>query len=119
MIKFAKALKWILFNAVFLGFIIGALFFDSEGAKNVTLFIVTITLISSIASVYSEETIKRRADKGFSVSKWLDITFDVIVTGLFVWHGWWYCALAAFSTLIFQIAYREEVEKVQEAGNPA
>jgi len=64
-----------------------ALFETVDGAKNVVVGIVCYLFLITPAAFMNSVQNKMRND-GRSVPKYIDVAFDITVTGLLFWHGW-------------------------------
>ena len=105
-----RLLKYLSVNSVFAGLIYLGLVNEINGALNVALFMAWFTVFvgfMSLTDVMAAELQK----KGRVVPFQFYITFDVIVSAAFSWHGHWIvAALYLLSSFLMEGARNRELE---------
>lgn len=108
--KFLKVLNWTVVNFIFLALVIAATVFDVKNAGNVVIFLSIYLAVSSYCLKISEEFIKKRAEEGWLVNKYVSFFFCLVILSILVWHGWWITTIFYFSHISFSLSFREKVE---------
>ena len=94
-----KVIRYVVGNGLFVYLIYLALWQEIQGAQNLLVFIVWFMGVTSLATL-SEDVRRKIAEKGISVPRWVDVSFDLTVTCVLVWHGWIFSALVYLFNLM-------------------
>ena len=91
-----RKLYWILLNNSFLAITIAGTFFSIQGAINVVYFMSGLTLFFGVACLVPDiaESI---ADKGYAFNKYAEFLYDIAITLILVYTGFWFSAIAYFT----------------------
>lgn len=107
-----RRMMYVLMNGTFLIMLMIAILQESEGAKNVALFMAWGMAIISPFSV-ADDCVKHLAKHGRSMPAWLDISFDLFVCGFMLWHGWIYTGIAYSLHTAFMSAAWSKAEELR------
>ena len=105
-----RVLVWTLYNTALFVLAYVALVMDIQGATNVLIATAWLLCVSSFAT-YVPEAVRQNHTKRRAVPEWLDTMSNVGLTGVLVWYGWWFTAIAL---VIHHINIRVFWEKVAE-----
>jgi hypothetical protein len=105
--------KWIVFNGVFLTLIWFGFFEGVEGAKNIALFMVWLTIAITSAALLNDDILKGAASKR-TVPIPLSCATYAIATSILVWHGYIITGVIYF---ISTILFAGTLMKVKNAGD--
>lgn len=95
-----KILKWFLINGIYAALVYFGLYENNAGALNVALFISWFTIIASFL-LLSDESTKLLSKEGRAMPAWINVSFDLMIIGAFVWDGWWILSIfLMLSTLL-------------------
>ena len=102
-----RKLYWILLNNSFLALTIAGTFFNIQGAINVVYFISGLSLFTGLSCLVPDiaESI---ADKGYAFNKYAEIIYDIAITLILVYTGFWYSAIAYFTGNLLIMGAREK-----------
>lgn len=109
-----KFAKWFAFNGVFMALVVAGACFGVAGAWACAVFAVWLLLILFLITVVGIELLD---DKTFdqpiqrNVPRWLDIGYDILVSGVMVWTGHWFVALLYIATMFFQSIFLDAYNK--------
>lgn len=105
-----RKLKWFAFNFAGSALMYWALVLENVGAQRVLIFLVwAMFLVSFVA--FHDETKKKMREKGRSVSAWVDGSYDLAATLVFIYFGWWFTGIAYFLHFIIAQSVYEEPKK--------
>ena len=105
-----RVLVWMLYNCSLFALAYVAMVMNIQGATNVLIATAWLLCVSSFAS-YVPEAIRQNHTKSRAVPEWMDTMSNVCLTGVLVWYGWWFTAIAL---VIHHINIRVFWEKVAE-----
>lgn len=104
-------MRWIVVNSLFLVAIYVGYFEGVVGAKNLALFFAWVTIVFSFFML-SDASVDVMKKKGRSVPARISVSFELLVTCLFVWFGAWITA----PFYLLHIFLTEEAWRKAESG---
>lgn len=120
MSKIRRLVQYIVVNSLFLYSIYVGFGQGEEGFKNISYFIAWIMILMSVfifiewsLSIKEGRAIKVIHDEPLIVPEWVDVVYDFLISGLFVYHGVWVTAVGYFLHTLVVHSYRAEVLKQQ------
>ena len=85
-----KAIKWTAINGAMFACLWVGLNGYSQGVLNIGLFFTWFSILASLLLLSTDVREEMEAD--YSVPQWVDVTFDVSVIMLLVFHGYMFTA---------------------------
>lgn len=92
--QLTRFLQWAITNGLFGWFTWMAVIQGNIGAGRVLCFAVWFFAIMTWLGACNDELKAKVAAKGRSVPAWVSHGFGMSLAVLFLWHGWWGCAVA-------------------------
>jgi hypothetical protein len=123
MIEYLKP-RWkvLLFDIIILIALTLGFFFDVQGAKNITLFVLwalsitgaigaLILMVLGIGDTELQEAVKKQATKEvpYTLPQWLDVTMDIFILSVIVWFGHWVLGIFFLITVTAHNIFRYHV----------
>ena len=84
-------LKWTIVNGLFLLVFYFGYFEEVDGAKRLALFMAWVSILLSFF-MCADPVVEKMKEKGRRVPEKLSVSYDLLVTCLFVWFGAWITA---------------------------
>lgn len=112
-----KLIKYIAINTGFMVSLIAAIY-GIKWAENIAVFYIGFaTVVAASVLVNIGPVIERKAVNGFSVSQWINLTFDIICLAVIVGIGWIWCGIGyTFYILIINYVH-SKVKEQRQATN--
>jgi hypothetical protein len=88
----ARQMRWYLINGFFLFIMYQALVLEIAGWQNVLLFSTWLLFLMTVAGGERMEKLVRKT--GRSVPVQIESVYEIVVTLIFIFHGWWWTGIA-------------------------
>jgi hypothetical protein len=102
-----KVSRYIFLNIIFFALCYFGVIEGVVGAGYVFWFIFWMMVVGSLIASCSPQTVKKIKEKGPTVPRWIDISLNMIIVAIVVWHGH-YIAGAFF---VIQVCLLENIYK--------
>jgi hypothetical protein len=116
-----RILVWIITNGLLAFLAVQAAVYGNAGAGNIVVFAVWFFTIVYLLSLWvlstpvpEAEELRKTLKNKFSVPAWVSTVYDVGLTLFFVWHSWWFTAVAMAVMHFLELCIRDHVNRVSE-----
>jgi len=108
-----KKIKYLVVNGVFCVLMYLAYFKDIKNAENVVIFWSWFLFVLSLFAI-TDDGVKSFSKTKRSFPEWVDLTFDTIFIGVFIWFGSFFTGTAYLMHSIIGVAIWEKVNKLKK-----
>lgn len=119
-----RFLYWLVTQGTLAGLLWLALVENSEGAGRVVVVYVWVILVVSLILMtdsFHREAAKQSDQLGKPRAGWfkgLDKLVDLSITGVLIWHGWWFTGVAYLVHLPFAYAAESKLDELRKGNAP-
>jgi len=108
-----KLLKWVVINGLFLVFLYYGFVEGIDNAENLALFFAWVNILCSLFMT-QDDMVKKMQEVGRTVSKEVNVAYDLTVLCVFIWYGAWITGSFWLIGLIMQEAGWEKVKELEQ-----
>ena len=101
-----RILYWLVLNSAFLACVIAGAIFGIQGAINVVYFMAGLSFVVGLFALIPDigETVR---ESGYTFNKWIELLYDVAITLILVYTGFWWSAIGYFIGNLIVIGAKE------------